>query len=53
MGLFLLIDFDWSGKNQEVFYPLFVNRTEVKRPDGVDDGESILSCHDMEMLSYF
>ena len=52
-GSFLLIDFDWSGKNQEVFYPLFVNRTEVKRPDGVDDGESILSCHDMEMLSYF
>jgi hypothetical protein len=30
-----------------------VNRTEVRRPDGVDDGESILSRHDIEMLSYF
>jgi len=52
-GSFLLIDFDWSGKNQEVVYPSFVNRTEVRRPDGVDDGESILSRHDIEMLSYF
>ena len=54
-GSFLFIDFDWSGpgKNQEVVYPSFVNRTEVRRPDGVDDGESILSRHDIEMLSYF
>ena len=30
-----------------------MNRTEVRWPDGVDDGESILSSHDVEMLSYF
>jgi hypothetical protein len=52
-GSFLLVDFDWSGKNQETVYPAFVNRTDVKRPDGVDDGESILALHDIEMLSYF
>ena len=47
-----LIDFDWSGKNQEVVYPSFVNR-EVTRPVGADDGEFILAVHDVEMLSYF
>ena len=26
-GSFLLIDFDWSGKNQDIVYPSFVNRT--------------------------
>ena len=52
-GSFLLIDFDWSGKNQEVVYPSFLNRTDVRRPDGADDGEPILAQHDVEMLSYF
>jgi hypothetical protein len=52
-GSFLFIDFDWAGKNQQVFYPLFLNTTEVKRPEGADDGEPILSLHDVEMLSYF
>ena len=52
-GSFLFIDFDWSGKNQEVVYPSFVNRTEVRWPIGVDDGEPILAIHDVEMLSYF
>ena len=52
-GSFLFIDFDWSGRNQEVFYPSFVNTTQVRRPDGVEDGEPIVALHDMEMLSYF
>jgi hypothetical protein len=52
-GSFLLIDFDWSGKNQGVVYPAFVNRTELRRPVGADDGEPILALHDVEMLSYF
>jgi len=52
-GSFLFIDFDWGGKNQQVFYPLFLNTTEVKRPEGAEDGEPILSLHDVEMLSYF
>jgi len=34
-------------------YPSFVNRTEVRRPVGADDGEPILALHDVEMLSYF
>ena len=52
-GTFLLIDFDWSGKNQEVVYPSFVNRTDVRWPVGADDGEPILAFHDVEMLTYF
>lgn len=52
-GSFLLIDFDWSGKNQEVVYPSFVNKVDVRRPVGADDGEPILALHDIEMLSYF
>ena len=52
-GSFLLVDFDWSGKNQEVVYPSFMNRTDMRRPVGVDDGEPILAFHDVEMLSYF
>ena len=52
-GSFLFIDFDWSSKNQEVVYPSFVNRTEVRQPIGVDDGEPILAIHDVKMLSYF
>ena len=48
-GSFLFIDFDWSGKNQESF----VNRTEVRRPVGAEDGEPILALHDVEMLLYF
>ena len=52
-GSFLLIDFDWSGKNQEVTYPSFMNRTDLRRPVGADDGEPILALHDIEMLSYF
>ena len=52
-GSFHFIDFDWSGKNQQVVYPLFLNTTDVQRPEGADDGESVLSSHDIEMLSYF
>jgi serine/threonine protein kinase len=52
-GSFLFIDFDWSGKNQEVVYPSFLNTTGVQRPEGADDGEPILALHDVEMLSYF
>jgi len=52
-GSFHFIDFDWSGKNQEVVYPSFLNTAEVDRPEGADDGEYILSLHDVKMLSYF
>ena len=52
-GCFLFIDFDWSGKSQEVVYPSFLDTTEVKRPEGAYDGEPILALHDVEMLSYF
>jgi hypothetical protein len=52
-GSFHFIDFDWSGRNQEVVYPSFLNTAEVDRPVGAYDGEPILALHDVEMLSYF
>ncbi|KAI9450976.1 hypothetical protein F5148DRAFT_986718 [Russula earlei] len=47
---FMLVDFDWAGKIEEVRYPPNVNRDDIWRPDGVIDGEMILPQHDMEML---
>ena len=45
-GSFLIIDFDWSGKNQEVVYPSFLNTTDARQPEGADDGESPLCSHE-------
>ncbi|KAI5986002.1 hypothetical protein EDC04DRAFT_2589995 [Pisolithus marmoratus] len=49
----MLVDFDWSGKIEEVRYPMNVNRgLGLRRPEGALDGELILANHDMEMLDY-
>ncbi|KAI9434127.1 hypothetical protein F5148DRAFT_1154835 [Russula earlei] len=47
---FMLVDFDWAGKIEEVRYPPNVNRDDIWRPDGVIDGEMVLPQHDMKML---
>jgi serine/threonine protein kinase len=49
---FMLVDFDWAGRIGEVQYPSNINITEVKRPEGVLDGELITAEHDMKMLGY-
>ncbi|KAG8785703.1 hypothetical protein FRC15_000843 [Serendipita sp. 397] len=40
-----LVDFDWSGRSGEVYYPSLLNR-EIYRPDGVQDGALISEEHD-------
>ncbi|KAG1795979.1 uncharacterized protein HD556DRAFT_1526449 [Suillus plorans] len=47
---FMLLDFDWAGPKQETQYPIRVNRTDIRRPDGARDGEKISTEHDLEML---
>ena len=48
---FMLIDFDWAGRAEEVRYPMNVNRApELLRPEGVLDKVLILSKHDREMV---
>jgi serine/threonine protein kinase len=49
---FMLVDFDWAGTIGNVQYPSNINITEVKRPEGVLDGELITTEHDMKMLGY-
>ncbi|KAG1834604.1 hypothetical protein EV424DRAFT_1310082 [Suillus variegatus] len=48
---FMLLDFDWAGPKQETQYPIRVNRTDIRRPDGARDGEKITTEHDLEMLN--
>lgn len=47
---FMLVDFDWAGKEGEVRYPINDNRNDIKRPDGARDGLPIQKDHDLEIL---
>ncbi|KAG1851653.1 hypothetical protein F4604DRAFT_1592308, partial [Suillus subluteus] len=49
---FMLFDFDWAGLIEEARYPMYVNRTDIRRPEGARDGQKILAKHDLEMLKY-
>jgi len=50
---FMLIDFEWAGKNGEVRYPMNVNKGPMLwRPDGAVDGALILPEHDIDMLDH-
>ncbi|KAG1755294.1 uncharacterized protein EDB91DRAFT_285621 [Suillus paluster] len=49
---FMLLDFDWAGPIQEARYPMYVDRQDIRRPDGARDGEKIMAEHDMDMLKY-
>ncbi|KAG2039315.1 hypothetical protein BDR03DRAFT_952570, partial [Suillus americanus] len=49
---FMLLDFDWAGPMQETYYPMHVNRRDIRRPKGASDGEKILAEHDLDMLNY-
>jgi len=48
---FVLIDFDWAGKEGEARYPMNVNRNNIRRPEGARDGLPIKQKHDLEMPS--
>ena len=49
---FLLVDYDSGGKIREVRYPLDLNTSEVKRPEGAMGGGVVEVEHDLEMLNY-
>jgi hypothetical protein len=50
-GKFMLLDFDWAGPITKTFYPMHVNRYDVNRPDGANDGMEITVDHDLDMLT--
>jgi hypothetical protein len=45
----MLIDFDWSGIEGKVFYPMGLN-TQIQWPVGCEAGMEIKKEHDMFML---
>jgi hypothetical protein len=47
---FMIIDFDWSGVDEVVRYPPFVNYIKIKRPNDARDGLPVKAAHDHEML---
>ncbi|KAL4078083.1 hypothetical protein J3A83DRAFT_4369554 [Scleroderma citrinum] len=50
---FMLIDFEWAGKNGEVRDPMNVNKgPNLWRPDGAVDGALIMPGHDIDMLNH-
>jgi hypothetical protein len=53
MDLFFSLILIGLVKTNKFSIHYFLNTTEVKQPEGADDGEPILSPHDVEMLSYF
>jgi hypothetical protein len=50
---FMLIDYDWAGKQGEVMYPRHVNKASgLGRPESVEDGRLITSEHDDLMMQH-
>lgn len=45
-----LVDFDWFGREKEVFYPSFLN-DNITWPRGVSDFKPILTSHDAENVA--
>ncbi len=49
---FMLLDFDWGGKEGTVRYPMCVNHRHISRPEGAVDSQLILPEHDQEMVEF-
>ena len=49
---FLLVDYDSGGEIRQVRYPLDLNSSTVKRPEGATGGAVVEVEHDLEMLNY-
>jgi serine/threonine protein kinase len=47
-----ILDFDWSGKDGKSRYPLGINVTTIRRPNGVRGGGLISADHDLEMVQF-
>jgi hypothetical protein len=48
----MLLDFHWAGEIGEIRYPMNMNITEIRRPDGAIDKQLVLAEHDMAMIAY-
>ena len=48
----MLLDFDWAGAIGEIQYPMNVNITDIRRPEGAIDKQLVLAEHDMAMIVY-
>jgi serine/threonine protein kinase len=48
-GRAMLVDFDWSGKEGQVFYPMGLN-AQIEWPAGCGAGVQIQKAHDLVML---
>jgi hypothetical protein len=49
---FLLVDYDSGGEIWQVQYPLELNTSTVKQPEGATGGAIVGVEHDLEMLNY-
>jgi len=49
---FLLVDYDSGGEIRQVRYPLDLNSSTVKQPEGATGGAIVEVEHDLEMLNY-
>jgi hypothetical protein len=47
-GRAMLVDFDWSGKEGQAFYPMGLNM-DIKWPPGIGAGTLIRKDHDVFM----
>ena len=45
-----VIDFEWSGIENQVRYPMFMNHSDIVWPDGAEDGMLIKCQHDIFWL---
>ena len=47
----MIIDFDWCGKEGEVYYPANLNHVEITWAEGVEPGSVMMKRHDLFMLA--
>lgn len=45
-----IVDFEWAGIADQARYPIFMNHTELKWPDGASDGLPITQGHALSWL---
>ncbi|KAL0945302.1 hypothetical protein HGRIS_000808 [Hohenbuehelia grisea] len=45
----LIVDFDWSGRDGEAYYPLNLSKS-IAWPTGVEECGAIIKCHDLAMI---
>jgi hypothetical protein len=49
-GSIRIVDFEFSGRENQARYPLFLNHTDINWPEGVAAQKPLMKRHDEEML---